>query len=187
MTENRCRMRCLSAKRHRRNKQTRYYTTQLRSSRFAGFLEWRFSVKTRHEAGISMSMPISAERKMLLSSSSNRQPSHTSPPFLRPYTSLPLHLRRSVNENHHRGSRRQRRERRASLRNARFSRCGVQRRAASGPLRPGTPALGAPDFQGAARSAEPSLARKPPANAANGRRRTLPNTLPSPRAAVSGK
>ena len=34
-----CRMRCLSAKRHRRNKQTRYYTTQLRSSRFAGFLE----------------------------------------------------------------------------------------------------------------------------------------------------
>lgn len=127
-----------------------------------------------------MSMPISAERKMLLSSSSNRQPSHTSPPFLRPYTSLPLHLRRSVNENHHRGSRRQRRERRASLRNARFSRCGVQRRAASGPLRPGTPALGARDFQGAARSAEPSLARKPPANAANGRRRTLPNTLPPP-------
>ena len=32
-----------------------------------------------------------------------------------------------------------------------------------------------------------SSPRKPPANAANGRRRALPNTLPSPRAAVSGK
>ena len=52
-------MRCLSAKRHWRNKLTRYYTTQLCPSRFAGLLRSRFSVKTRHETDAQSQLPMS--------------------------------------------------------------------------------------------------------------------------------
>ena len=52
-------MRCLSAKRHWRNKLTRYYTTQLCPSRFAGLLRSRFSVKTRHETDEQSQLPMS--------------------------------------------------------------------------------------------------------------------------------